>query len=172
MSAKNKAVFLDRDGVLNKDFVDYAYNAEKFFILEGVPEALKKLKAAGYLLVVITNQSGIGKGIYTKKEVMQCHQWLQDASDNALDGIYYAPHYRGVTASLASKPGSLMIERAVAKFDIDLEQSWFVGDAIRDIEAAQRAQVAKSIFISGKEENPGADYEAASLLEAIKIILG
>jgi D-glycero-D-manno-heptose 1,7-bisphosphate phosphatase len=168
----NKAVFLDRDGVLNKDFVDYAYTKERFIILDGVPEALKKLKAAGYLLVVITNQSGIGKGIYTKKEVMQCHQWLQEASDDALDGIYYAPHHRSVTASLASKPCSLMIERAVAKFSIDLEQSWFVGDAIRDIEAARKGNVAKTIFITGKEENPGADYQASSLLEATEIILG
>ena len=87
----NKCIFLDRDGVLNVDRVDYVYRVEDFIIPEGTIEALQKLKNAGYLLIVITNQSGIAKGIYTREDVMKCHRYLQEQCGNILDDIYFSP---------------------------------------------------------------------------------
>ena len=76
----NKAVFLDRDGVLNHDKVDYVYTIEEFKIFDGVAEALLLLKSEGYKLIVITNQSGIAKGIYTEKAVFDCLDYLDRKS--------------------------------------------------------------------------------------------
>ena len=77
---KQKCIFLDRDGVLNVDRVDYVYRMEDFIIPPGVGEALKALKEAGYLLIIITNQSGIAKGIYRREDVYMIHQAIQDGT--------------------------------------------------------------------------------------------
>ncbi|HPI79415.1 MAG TPA: HAD-IIIA family hydrolase, partial [Cyclobacteriaceae bacterium] len=77
MALKNKCVFLDRDGVLNEDRPDYSYHLEHFRVLPGVPLALRQLKNAGYLLIVVTNQSGISKGVYTQQDMEACHDYLQ-----------------------------------------------------------------------------------------------
>ena len=86
-----KCIFLDRDGVINKDYVDYVYSAEKLEILGGVTEALKAFKEAGYLLIVITNQSGIAKGLYTREDMHACHHLIQERCENLIDFIYFAP---------------------------------------------------------------------------------
>lgn len=112
----HKCVFLDRDGVLNKDFVDYAYTPDRFIILPGVPEAITRLKEAGYLIVVITNQSGIARGIYTRKQMHECHDYLQQAVDHQIDRIYYAPGHPSVSESLSRKPNTLLFEKAIARF--------------------------------------------------------
>src|SRR5258708_38103982 len=128
-----KCVFLDRDGVLNQDFTDYSYRLNRFHILPGVPDALYKLKDAGFILVVVTNQSGIAQQIYTIREMELCHAFLQEAWEHVIDHIYFSPYHPSVTASLARKPGTLMFEKAIAKFNIDVTQSWMVGDRGRDI---------------------------------------
>src|SRR5665811_1899720 len=112
-----KCVFLDRDGVLNKDYVDYSFKLSRFEILNGVPEALYQLKEAGYLLVVVTNQSGIAQGIYSVRQMEICHIYLQEACDHVIDHIYFSPYHPTVSASLARKPGTLMFEKAVARFN-------------------------------------------------------
>jgi len=129
----NKCIFLDRDGVINKDYVDYVYTIEKFEFLPRVKEAFKLLKDNGYLLIVITNQSGVVKEIYKESDVWNVHNHIQSETDNILDDIYYAPYHENWTNSLTRKPGSLMIERAMAKYDIDPEQSWMIGDKKRDL---------------------------------------
>ena len=165
----SKCIFLDRDGVLNKDFVDYAYSLDKFIILDGVKEALKLFKDAGYLLVVITNQSGIAKGIYTREDMETCHRYLQDETGHLIDHIYFSPYHPDYSESLTRKPGSLMFEKAIAKFDVDVSQSWMIGDKKRDLVPAIKMGL-KTIQVDGHDDEI-ADYVTNNLLSAANYIL-
>ncbi|PZR41388.1 MAG: D,D-heptose 1,7-bisphosphate phosphatase [Azospira oryzae] len=168
----NKCIFLDRDGVLNVDDVNYTYLLTKFRIIDGVPEALYQLKEAGYTLVVVTNQSGIDKGIYTQEQMKICHIYLQEACEHVIDRFYFCPYFRNKTASLARKPGTLMFEKAIAKFDIDIKKSWMIGDRGRDIVPARQLGI-RTIQIGDEipDQAERADYEVKSLLEAARFIL-
>ena len=168
--AFNKCVFLDRDGVINKDYVDYVYSADKLEILPGVPEALQALKAAGYLVIVITNQSGIAKGIYTREQMHETHRLIQEAVGHTIDHIYYAPWHPSVSKCLTRKPGSLMFERAIARFKVDPAASWMVGDKDRDLVPAHKLGI-KTIQVD-YSDSPTADYKAEDLGAASRIILG
>jgi len=167
-----KCVFLDRDGVLNEEIGTYVYKPEDLIIPEQMPEALQKLKQAGYLLVVVTNQAGIAQGKYTREDVLACHNKIQEACGHILDALYYCPYHPDYnTASLARKPDSLMIEKAIARFGIDRSQSWMIGDRHRDIEAGHKQRV-RGIFITTQESAPQmATYTARNLHEAACYIL-
>jgi D-glycero-D-manno-heptose 1,7-bisphosphate phosphatase len=167
---KHKCIFLDRDGVINRDRVDYAYELSHFEILPGVPEALSRLKEAGFLLVVVTNQSGIAKGIYTREDMRACHQYMHEQTGHVIDGIYYAPHHPVVTESLTRKPDSLMFEKAIAKFEVDVAASWMVGDKERDITPAQKLGIP-AILISETRPATQARYTVRDLAEAADRIL-
>lgn len=168
---KNKAVFLDRDGVINKDYVDYVWTPEKFEILPGVVEAFQMLKDAGYLLIVITNQSGIAKGIYTHNDVFITHDYLQSLCGNLISEFYYSPYHESKTASLSRKPNSLMFEKAIAKYNVDIAQSYMIGDKDRDTKPARKIGL-RSIAVDDKERiNKHADMFAENLLEAAKKIV-
>ncbi|MBK6263667.1 HAD-IIIA family hydrolase [Marivirga sp. S37H4] len=163
-------IFLDRDGVINEERGEYTYRLEDFRILPKVKEAFELLKDAGYLLVVITNQAGIAKGVYGANDVIQCHQYLQERTGHLIDGLYYAPQHPTVTESLLRKPDSLMLEKAIVKFGIDPSQSWMVGDSERDLIAAGKVGV-KGILITD-QLGQRSDFEAENLYEAvIKFIL-
>lgn len=164
-----KCVFLDRDGVINVDFVDYVYTVEKFSFINGVPEALKAFKEAGYLIIIITNQSGVVKEIYSLDDVMRVHQHIQGQVDHVIDDIYIAPYHENWTNSLTRKPNTLMWERAIAKYDIDVNQSWMVGDKPRDLEPAKKLGIKTVIVDHQKVEV--SDYATENLLEASRIIL-
>lgn len=167
----NKCIFLDRDGVLNKDKVDYVYRLEDHFILDGVVEALQKFKNAGYLLIIITNQSGIAKGLYERKHVYDCFQVLQEVSSNSIDAIYYSPYHPDYDSEcLTRKPGSLMFEKAIAKFNIDVQNSWMAGDKERDLIPARKLGL-KTILVAEDFQQIEADIQVHSLLDACKIIL-
>jgi D-glycero-D-manno-heptose 1,7-bisphosphate phosphatase len=166
----NKCIFLDRDGVLNVDNPNYVYRLEDMYIVEGAKQALTMLKKAGYLLIVITNQSGIDKGIYTDADVMTIHNAMQQAFDNLLDDIYFAPHNKINTASLAAKPGTLMFEKAAAKHKIDFAQSWMVGDKERDIIPANRLGIS-TILVTEKPETTSAAYTCRHLLDAVTSVI-
>ncbi|MHA6247252.1 D-glycero-alpha-D-manno-heptose-1,7-bisphosphate 7-phosphatase [Pontibacter sp. CAU 1760] len=167
---KTKCVFLDRDGVLNRERGDYTYKLDEFEVLPGVPEALRLLKENGYLLIVITNQAGIAKGRYLRSDVLACHQKLQDACGQLIDAIYYAPGHPSFSESLSRKPDSLMLERAVAKFNIDPVASWMVGDSLRDLEAAAKVKV-KSVLVGDKYAAGAHTYQAHNLWEASQLIM-
>ncbi|MFC2103973.1 D-glycero-alpha-D-manno-heptose-1,7-bisphosphate 7-phosphatase [Bacteroidota bacterium] len=140
----NKAVFLDRDGVINHDPGDYTYLLKEFKINDGVISSLKKLYDNGYLLFIITNQGGISKQIYTHKEVEEIHNYLNAelAKENVkLTEIYYCPHHIVNENCLCRKPDSLLIEKAVARFNIDCDNSFMIGDKPRDVEAAEKAGI-------------------------------
>lgn len=164
-----KCVFLDRDGVINKDFVDYAYTLDKFFILDGVREAVAALKGAGYLLIIITNQSGIAKGIYTVEQMNICHAYMQHELGNGIDDIFYAPWHPSISESLSRKPGTLMFERAIAKHQIDVSQSWMVGDKGRDLEPALKLGL-RTIQVDGNDDGV-ALHVVDDLLAASGVIL-
>lgn len=145
----NKAVFLDRDGVLNHDPGDYTMSVEEFHILPTVLEALKKLNEHGYLLILITNQGGIAKGLYSHEDVRAIHASFLASCREAevtITDIYYSPHHEITGKSLSRKPGSLMIERALARYKINPETSWMIGDKQRDLDAAAGAGV-KGVLI-------------------------
>lgn len=166
----HKCVFLDRDGVLNEDRPNYSYQLDHFKIINGVSQALRKLKDAGYLLVVVTNQSGIAQGIYTQAEMEVCHAYLQKECGGLIDHFYFSPYHPKVTESLGRKPGSLLFEKAIAKYTIDPLSSWMIGDRGRDLIPAKKLGM-RTIQI-GKEvepENQG-DYTVNHLLEATDII--
>lgn len=145
----NKAIFLDRDGVINHDPGDYTMSVDEFHILPTVLEALKKLNDHGYLLILITNQGGIAKGLYTHGDVAEIHASFLASCRQAevkITDIYYSPHHESTGKSLSRKPGSLMVERALARYDIDPKTSYMIGDKQRDLEAAAGAGV-KGVLI-------------------------
>jgi D-glycero-D-manno-heptose 1,7-bisphosphate phosphatase len=169
--SKRKCVFLDRDGVLNEDRSDYLYRLEDLIIPDGVTEALQLLKNAGYLLIVITNQAGIAKGLYGPEAVYAIHEKMQEASGNALDDLYFSPYHPQYSGnSLSRKPGSLLLEKAMAKYDVDPDRSWMIGDRDRDMEAGQKAGL-KTIHIIPETGTSAGDFAAIDLLAAARIIL-
>lgn len=152
-SELRKAIFLDRDGVINQERGQHTWLLEDFKINPGVVEALSSFQSAGFLLIVISNQSGIARGLYELKDVEFLHAHLSRYLANhgiRLAEIYYCPHHPSQSRCLCRKPDSLMIEKALARFDIDPKQSWLIGDAERDVEAGNKAGV-KSIRITPNE---------------------
>jgi len=139
----NKAVFLDRDGVLNREHGDYTYHLEDF-ILNDIMDALLEFQRKGYLLIVITNQGGIAKGLYTHEQLNYLHLHLERALKNngiTLTEIYYCPHHPDHSKCLCRKPDSLLLEKAMARFNIDASSSYFIGDHLRDEAAGKKAGV-------------------------------
>jgi D-glycero-D-manno-heptose 1,7-bisphosphate phosphatase len=156
----HKALFLDRDGVINHDPGDYTMSVEEFILLPTVLDALELARQKGYIIVVITNQGGIAKGLYTHQEVAKMHTVLREACQKRsveIAAIYYSPHHPECGNSLTRKPGRLLMERAIALFDIDVSHSVMIGDRDRDVQCAEAVGV-KGILI----ERNGA------LLEAVK----
>ncbi|UKT65462.1 D-glycero-alpha-D-manno-heptose-1,7-bisphosphate 7-phosphatase [Pedobacter mucosus] len=151
----NKAIFLDRDGVLNHEINDYICRVEDFEILEYQIPVLKKLFDEGYLLIVITNQGGIALKRYTEEQLTTMHQSLQDSFKEQgaeIAHFYYCPHHPTVGGECACrKPASGMLLDAIEKFDIDPALSIMIGDKLRDVEAANGAGV-KGILIEPDEE--------------------
>jgi len=146
----NKAIFLDRDGVINrKGGPYYIYFIEDFILNEGVPEALKYFADKGYLLIIITNQGGIAKGIYTEEQLQEVHKYMTDLLKMYgvnISGIYYCPHHPDVSPCDCRKPGTLLFEKAIKDFNIDPSSSWMIGDSDIDILAADKMGI-KGILI-------------------------
>lgn len=140
-----KAVFLDRDGVLNKELGDYVCRFDDFKVLEHNFKALKELQDRGYLLIVITNQGGLAKGWYSVEVLDRMHALLKStyAEQGVLiSEVYYCNHHPEFNGNcLCRKPGSLMLEKALARFGIDASQSYFIGDRERDVIAGEAAGV-------------------------------
>ena len=165
----NKAVFLDRDGVLNEEMGDYVWTPERFHICPGVPASLARLKAAGYYLIVVTNQAGIAKGLYTRADVLACHELLQQACGHHLDALYMAASHPSISESILRKPDSGMLEKATARFHLDPTQCWLVGDRARDMQAGARLGV-RGILVGDAEPLSYAP-RAADLQAATELIL-
>lgn len=149
-----KAVFLDRDGVLNKELGDYVCRFEDFKVLEHNFPALKELQDRGYLLIVITNQGGLAKRWYSVETLDRMHDHLKKSYAEQgihLTEVYYCNHHPEYNGKcLCRKPGSLMLEKAIARFAIDASKSYFIGDRERDVIAGEAAGV-KGILIDSDQ---------------------
>lgn len=174
---KQKAIFLDRDGVINK-YVGFLRDINGFELLEGVTEAIRKINESGYLAIVVTNQPVIARGEVTYDELEEIHNKMETLLGREgayLDGIYFCPHhpdsgFEGEIPELKvdcecrkPKPGMLM--KAAKDFNIDLEQSWMIGDRENDILAGQAAGCHTAYI--GNEEPHG----YSNLLKAVENIL-
>ncbi len=147
-----RAVFLDRDGVINVDH-GYVSSWDQFEFLPGVPAALWQLQSAGYVLVVVSNQSGIGRGLYTEADLAalnrRVHRYLYDERGVEIAHFYHCPHHP--TEALPEwrqpchcrKPAPGMIEQACAELHIDPSSSLMVGDKVSDMEAGRAAGVGR-----------------------------
>lgn len=149
-----KAVFLDRDGVINIDKA-YVSKIEDFEFCEGVFEALKHFQNLGYLLIVVTNQSGIGRGYYSEEDFQILSDWMQKELLHVkikIDAIYHCPHAPEVNCA-CRKPKSGMFLKAIEDFDIDVANSWMIGDKETDMEAAIVAGIPNTILLGKTSVN-------------------
>tara|TARA_B100000809_G_scaffold266402_1_gene328963 strand:- start:8916 stop:9398 length:483 start_codon:yes stop_codon:yes gene_type:complete len=149
-----KVVFLDRDGVINFEPGDYTFEVEHFKIVDGLFDALHLLKAKGYQFIVITNQGGISKGIYNHKAVNTVHGYMQDCfRENKIDllDIYYCPHHSVNEKCICRKPDSLMLEKAIARYNVDKTTAYFIGDSKRDVLAAENAGI-KGVLVKSNDQ--------------------
>lgn len=140
----NKAFFLDRDGVINRERGEYTFKVADFEILPTVISTLKSAQKAGYKIIIITNQGGIAKGLYTHKDVALAHDYLHNELGKhgvILTDIFYSPHHQDYSKSLDRKPDSLMFEKAIAIYGIDVTKSMMIGDSERDIIAANKVGI-------------------------------
>lgn len=149
-----KIIFLDRDGVINMERGDYTFKIDDFVFVDGLFSALALLKNKGFEFIVITNQGGISKGIYTHQDVQQLNNLMKAAFKShqlKLLDIFYCPHHNDIEKCICRKPDSLLLEKAIAKYNVDTSKSYFIGDSDRDIEAA------KKVGIKGIKVNKNSD---------------
>lgn len=141
-----RAVFIDRDGTVNEER-DYLYRPEEFVFIPGAPQAIRRLNEAGFLVIIVTNQSGVARGFYTEEDVLLLHRHvaaLLEEYGARVDGWFYCPHHPSGRGSYAlpcrcRKPMPGMLLEAARRFDIDLEASFMIGDKLVDLEAGKAA---------------------------------
>jgi len=137
----NKVVFLDRDGVINREIGDYVYSLKNFELNIGFEQALNRWNELGYSFAIVTNQGGISKLLYTRKEVGAINNylrnWFKERNLNLLT-ILYCPHHNSIEACICRKPNSLMLEKIIARYKVSIKDSFMIGDSLRDIQAAQK----------------------------------
>lgn len=167
------AVFLDRDGTLMHD-ADYCGDPRKVEVYPQAGPALRRLKHAGYKLVIITNQSGIGRGYFTEEEYGAVEaEFLRQLGAGLIDASYFCPDLP-TSASVRRKPGPGMIFEARRDHGLDLRRSFFVGDKASDIGCGQNAGVRTILVRTGygaAEKNSLADWTVGDIAEAADIIL-
>jgi len=134
-----RIVFLDRDGVINQNRNDYVKNVNEFIFLPNSIEAIKKLNQIGFLIIIITNQSVVNRGIIPKKELEKIHEYMIkkiQMQEGKIEKVYYCPHRPDENCNCRKPKTGLFLE-AMKDFDVDLLNSWFIGDSPSDQEAAE-----------------------------------
>jgi D-glycero-D-manno-heptose 1,7-bisphosphate phosphatase len=185
-----RAVFIDRDGTISEE-VGYINHPSRFRLFPYSAAAIRQLNDSDRLAVVITNQAGVARGYFSEDLITQVHEKMRvelEAENARLDAVYYCAHhptlgeppYRAVCDCRKPKPG--LIQRAVADLDVDLDQSWMIGDRYSDIEVARNAGVLSAFVLSGygrgEWEHQREDWEhqpdlvSENLLEAVEAIVG
>ncbi len=180
---KNKAVFLDRDGVINED-KGYVHRIEDCKIYPEVFPALKKLQEAGYKLLIVTNQSGIALNYYTEEDFKKLTDYMLKVFEKEgihIDKVYYCPHHENGTNPKYTlkcecrKPESGMIKKGIEEFNIDPSKSFLIGDKENDIKAAHKEGVKAILVKTGQGmkyvDNTEADYTAENILDAVENII-
>lgn len=185
----NRAVFIDRDGTISEE-VGYINHPSRFRVFPYAGEAVRLLNDAGWLAIVVTNQAGVARGYFSEDMIRAVHEQLNHAlrlSGARLDAIYYCAHHPSVGEAPyrldcnCRKPKPGLILKAAAEFDIDLAQSWMIGDRYSDIELAHNAGVKSAFVLSGygrgEWEHQRANWErepdsvSENLLDAIQSII-
>ena len=180
-----KVIFIDRDGVINKDpggWTKYSYVTkwDEFFFVPGSIEALKKLKGAEYKVFLISNQGGISKGYFTQEDLDKLNKrMLKEIEEGGgkIDEVYYCPHHDKDNCE-CRKPKTGLIEQAARKMHIDFKNTFIIGDSIRDVNAGKRMGMKTILVLSGKtplaethDWDVQPDYIKKDLLEAVELIL-
>jgi len=145
------ALFLDRDGIINVDY-GYVYQIEKFEFFSDIFDIVKKFKDRGYLIIVVTNQSGIGRGYYGEDDFLKLTKHMKEEFKKRgleIDGVYYCPHSPESKCS-CRKPNIKMVEDAKKEFNINLANSWMVGDKQSDINLAKNSGIGTSVGIGDR----------------------
>lgn len=182
MTNKKKIVFLDRDGVINKNpvYLDYVKKPSEFKFLPGSRRAVRMLNEAGFKVVIISNQTGVGKGLYSRLDLKQVTSKMLkglEASKARLDKICYCIHHPDSGCG-CRKPKTGMFKKAVGKTKFDRKRSYFIGDTERDTLAGKRFGVKTIAVLSGynsrrdiRKWKVQPDFIAKDLLEAVKNII-
>tara|TARA_B110000008_G_C16945428_1_gene554209 strand:- start:1522 stop:2055 length:534 start_codon:yes stop_codon:yes gene_type:complete len=172
---KNKALFLDRDGVINVD-CGYVYQINKFEFIDGIFRLVKKAKDNGYHVLIITNQAGIGRGLYTEKDFEKLMSWVKTKfieNNGFIDDIFFSPFHpvHGIgyykQDSDCRKPNPGMILKAAEKYNINLSNSILVGDNITDAEAGKKAGVRTNIIYNNDITSKHNYFSVAKIDEVI-----
>ena len=148
---KEKALFLDRDGVINKE-VNYLFKIEDFIFNRGIFSLCKKFQDKGYKIIVVTNQAGIARGFYKEDDFLKLTKWMINEFFNRgiiIQKVYHCPHhpkYTGICSCRKPNPG--MIKKSELEFNLDLSKSVMIGDKTSDIEAGKNAGIGLNILIS------------------------
>jgi D-glycero-D-manno-heptose 1,7-bisphosphate phosphatase len=174
MTKGQKTVFIDRDGTLIEE-VNFLHKVEELRFFPWTVEAVRLLKENGFLVIVITNQSGIGRKIFEESAMHEIHEKIQEELSEKLDEFYFCPHLPDEGCA-CRKPNLGMIETARAHFEIDLANSWMIGDKAIDIETGFNAGIKTALVLTGYGRKALESLErkpnlvAENLLEAVKII--
>jgi histidinol-phosphate phosphatase family protein len=183
----NKAVFLDRDGAVNKilDNGEHAspHTPEEFEFLPKAPEAINAFNNLGFKVFIMTNQPDISKGALTEENLRAIHQKMTDgieAAGGRIDGIYYCPHPEGSSECMCKKPKTGLFENASRKHNIDPSKSYMMGDRYTDILVGKRFGCHKTFLVTSKDTEKSRsyvnqaeavpDYEISGIYEAVEII--
>jgi D-glycero-D-manno-heptose 1,7-bisphosphate phosphatase len=144
---RKPAIFVDRDGTLIEE-VNFLSRVEDLKVFPFTAEAVRRLKDRGFLIIVVTNQSGIGRAIYTEDDMHSIHDAIQHSLDGAIDGFYFCPHLPNAGCD-CRKPGLGMLKQAAKDFDIDIANSWIVGDKALDIQTGVNAGISAAMVMTG-----------------------
>ena len=163
-----KTIFLDRDGVINKE-INYLHKIENFEFIDGIFDACLHFQSLGYKIIIITNQSGISRGYYSEIDYQKVTQWMlgqfKNKNINILD-IFHCPHGPDSTCNCRKpKPGMLL--KAKTKHNTDMEKSWMIGDKERDIIAANSAGIDNTILIRSGHRIDESNSNAKIILDSI-----
>jgi len=172
---KKKAIFMDRDGTLIEE-VNFLERVEDLRLFSYTVDSLRILKENGYSIFVVTNQSGIARGIYDEDAMHSIHEAIEERCGNLIDGFYFCPHMPDAGCE-CRKPRLGMLEKVQKDFEIDMENSWMIGDKLLDIETGFAAGIKTALVRTGygaKDENElnrRPDIIAENLLEAVRGIV-
>jgi len=163
-----KAIFLDRDGVINKE-VGYLHKVEDFEFIRGVFKSCNYFQSLGYEIIILTNQSGIGRGYYTEDDFLRLNDWMLDQFSlkkiNILD-VYYCPHGPEDNCN-CRKPKPGMFLAAKEEHDINMDKSWMIGDKEADIKAALHAGISNTILVKSGHRIDEISSESKYIIDSI-----
>ncbi len=172
---KQKAIFLDRDGTLIEE-VNYLHRVEDLLFFSYTKTAVDLLKENDFLIIVVTNQSGIGREIFVESAMHEIHEEIQKQIGGKIDAFYFCPHLPDA-GCVCRKPNLGMIENALKNFELDFENSWMIGDKTIDVETGLNAGIKTALVLTGYGQNAVGDLNkkpdiiAANLMEAVQKIL-